>query len=564
MGRNHDADKICRTPKKQRKNVFDSGKTNSFVSGVLVLTISNLLVKTAGLLFKIPMNYIVGDTGMGYYNSAYSVYTFFYMLSTSGLPVAISVMVSEARSKGKLAAAKLIYRIALVIFVAVGLIVSVLMFAGASSLSELIKSDKAALSIAVIAPTMLFICISSAIRGYFQGCGNMLPTAISQLIEAVGKLLVGVVAALYAIGMGYEIHIVAAYAVSGLTIGSLGGWIYLAATKIFRRDRDLMPGHINLTYDKPKISEIAARFVKISLPVTLSSSVMSLTNMIDTALIQRILRNSGMTGEGAAALYGNYTSLAVPMFNLPPVFVYPIAYSLVPAIAAALASKDSAQAREKTESSLRYAVMIGLPCALGMSVMADPILCLFYKEASAHMAAPLLTCLAPSSFFVCILAVTNSILQGAGKEKLPLISMLCGAAVKCMGNMILIKNYGIAGAPISTFACYLTVTFINMAFVVKYMGIELAFVKTLIKPLAASVVCASSAVLIYDALLPIFGGGLSCALAIIAAASVYIAFVLITGAVTKDEIRKLLGRTAEESAKRKDDKIEHKRTQKQT
>ena len=131
MGRDHDADKKCRPPKKQRKTAADNGKINSFVSGVLVLTISNLLVKTAGLLFKIPMNYIVGDTGMGYYNSAYSVYTFFYMLSTSGLPIAISVMVSEARSKGKIAAAKLIYRIALVIFIAVGLIVSVLMALGA-------------------------------------------------------------------------------------------------------------------------------------------------------------------------------------------------------------------------------------------------------------------------------------------------------------------------------------------------------------------------------------------------------------------------------------------------
>lgn len=548
MVRDHDEDKIYRTNEKHRLEKTREFKSNSFVSGVLILTISNLLVKMAGLLFKIPMNYIVGDTGMGYYNSAYSVYTFFYMLSTSGLPIAISVMVSENRSKGKIAAAKLVYRIALILFIVLGLGACILMVGGASSLAGLIKSDGADLSIAVIAPTMFFICISSAIRGYFQGCGNMVPTAISQLIEAIGKLVIGVAAASYAIRQGYGISVIAAYAASGLTIGSIGGWIYLAGAKLVRRDRDLMDGDSLLKNDSgiarevPKKSEILARFVKISLPVTLSSSVMSLTNMIDTALIQRILQSSGMTEETAATLYGNYTSLAVPMFNLPPVFVYPIAYSLVPAISAALASKNIEEARVKTEVSLRYAVMIGLPCALGMSVLADPILCLFYKESSAHLASPLLTYLAPSSFFVCILAVTNSVLQGSGKEKLPVISMLCGAVVKCVSSVVLLNRFGIVGAPISTFICYLTVTVMNITFVAKTVGIELAFVKTLFKPLAASLLCAFTAASVYNLLQPLIGIRIACAAAILMAVAVYAGVILVTGAVTREEIRALIGR----------------------
>jgi len=562
--KNHGEDKIYGKTKTELNEKSRLNKPNSFVSGVLVLTISNLLVKMAGLLFKIPMNYIVGDTGMGYYNSAYSVYSFFYMLSTSGLPIAISVMVSENRAQAKLTAAKAVYRIALIIFVLTGLAVCLLMFFGASPLARLIKSDRSYISIAVIAPTMLFICISSAIRGYFQGCGNMVPTAVSQLIEAVGKLLVGIAAASYAIGKGYEIHIIAAYAASGLTIGSIGGWIYLALARIIRRDKDLMSDNLNIINDRPQTKDVIARFIKISLPVTLSSSVMSLTNMIDTALIQRILQGSGMTEEAAATLFGNYTSLAVPMFNLPPVFVYPIAYSLVPAISSSLAAADYQKAREKTEASLRYSFIIGLPCALGMAVLADQILCLFYKESSAHLASPLLTCLAPSSFFVCILAVTNSVLQGSGKEKLPVISMLCGAVVKCVSSVVLLEHFGIIGAPLSTFICYLVVTVINMAFVAKHIGIELTFVKSLLKPLVSSFGCCAAAAFTYDMTAEYIGSKLSCAIAIIAAVGIYMFLILFSGAVTKNEIMAILGNNKKDFDNRKDNKIEYKRTQEQT
>ena len=511
----------------------------SLVSGVMILTVSNLLVKVTGLLFKIPMNYIVGDTGMGYFNSAYSIYTFFYMLSTSGLPVALAVMVSEKRAAGNITAAKTIYRTALALFAAGGLGVFLLMFFASGELAELIRSDKSALSVAIAAPTMLFICVSSALRGYFQGCGNLLPTAVSQLIEAVGKLVIGIAAAGYAIRMGYGIPIIAAYAVSGLTLGSLAGMVYLLIAKFLRGDRDLLPETLEIRNEQIPRNEILRRFLKISLPITVSASVMSLTNMIDTALIQRILQNAGMAEEEAAALFGNYTSLAVPMFNLPPVFVYPIAYSLVPAVAAALSSGERKKAAEAVEASLRAAVLIGMPCALGLTVLADPVLCIFYRPESAHLASPLLMLLAPSSFFVCILAVTNSILQSCGEERKPVISMLCGAAVKCMTNVVLLRKIGIAGAPVSTFLCYLTVTVINLAFVVRCTGIRPDFSKIFLLPAAAGFACAVTAAAVNGFLAP-FSANSACFSAIFAGAAVYAAILLLSGNITIDEIKTIV------------------------
>ena len=500
--------------------------SGGIAGGVAVLTVSNLLVKAAGLLFKIPMNHIIGDSGMGYYNSAYSVYTFFYMLATSGLPVAVSVMVSERRAVGRIAAAKLVYRLALAIFVLTGTAASAFMLFGADTLAGAVGSEKSAMCIMAAAPTMLFVCAAGALRGYFQGCGNMVPTAVSQLIEAVGKLGIGITAALYAISCGYPIFIVAAYAVSGLTVGSLLSAVYLLAVRIIHGDRDLITG-ASIDLKSEKTGSILRRFGRISLPVTVSASVMSLTNMLDTAMIQRILSES-MTAEEAAAVYGNYTSLAVPMFNLPPVLVYPIAYALVPKVAAAVRGERA----RHVENALRYALILAVPCALGLTVLADPILCLLYSDASAHTASPLLVCLAPSSFFVCMLAVTNSVLQACGQERKPVVSMICGGIVKCAAGVILLREYGIAGAPISTFLCYLTATVLNFAFTVKSCGIRPGFAGVFLRPLAAGVCCALTALLCE----PVVG----CIPAIIAAAAVYGAVLMLTGAVTGAEIRTLI------------------------
>ena len=511
---------------------------NGFVGGIIILTVSNLLVKVTGLLFKIPMNYIMGDTGMGYYNSAYSIYTLFYMLSTSGLPVAISVTVSEKRAQGKIGSAKKVFHLALAVFAAIGLLAFALMFFASDKLALLISSELSAMSIAAAAPTILFVCVSGAYRGYFQGCVNMMPTAVSQLIEAMGKLLIGIACALYAIRRGAEIHVVAAYAVFGLTAGSFVGMLYLIITRFVRGDRDLVTEH-EIDYTSDKTGSIFKRFLTISIPVTLSASVMSLTNTLDTAMIQRILILSGMTAEEATAAYGNYTSLAVPLFNLPPVLIYPIAYSLVPAVAAAAGEGKIEAVRDKIRVSLKYALIIGLPCAMGLSALSDPILCLLYNDTSAHAAAMLLTLLAPSSLLVCILAITNSVLQGCGKEKMPVISMLVGGGVKLLSGMLLIKLCGISGAPMSTFLCYLTVTVMNLAFTVRYTKVRLT-PGMLYKPLLSAVVCSLSAVLFNNILKPVLGSSPACVTSVLVAAVVYLTMLILLGEVSLTDIKNII------------------------
>ena len=488
------------------ENILENKKTKNstklFFAGVLVLTISNLIIKAIGVLFKIPMNHIVGDQGMGYYSSAYTIYTFFYMVSTAGLPVAISLLVSENRAKGKLNQVKKVFKISMLLFLVVGIVGTAIMFFGARGFASLLKADPTYFCIIAIAPTLFFICLSSALRGYFQGYQNMLPVAISQLIEALCKLFLGIAFAMYALnryGSGKEtIHYVAAYAVLGLTIGAGLGMVFLMFSKMFfkseRYDAEYIEvSGVNEETDSSKT--ILKRIALIALPVTVSASVMSLTNLIDMALIQRLLQTfRGMTEAQATSVYGNYTSLCVPLFNLPPYLIYPISYSIVPMIKTAVASGDRKRADLVMESSLRVAVLIGIPCGLGMAALAKPILHFFgYRYWSVVSATPLLALLAPSTFFICVLSVTNAILQANGFERKPVISMLAGAAVKIVTNTILIRVIGMYGTPISTFLCYLTATALNIYYVVKHVGLKLRFSRIFIRPLIAGIICAAVA-----------------------------------------------------------------------
>lgn len=528
---------------KTKETQSGRGTGESFFSGVLVLTIAGLLVKAMGMFFKIPMNYIVGDTGMGYYNAAYTIYTFFYMLSTAGLPTAVSILVSSARAEGRRNQSRRILQMALWLFCGIGILGSGVMFVFADELAAWIGAPPSAYSILAAAPTLFFICIASALRGYFQGCSRMVPTAVSQFLEAFCKVGAGILGALYGIRMGEDAPMVAARAVFGLTLGSAVSMLYLILAGLYsHQSSSCRPSDFT---EKPSIDSrrtILAGLASIALPITVSSAVMSLTGMIDAVLIQRLLQQSGMTQEAATTLYGNYTSLAVPMFNLPPVLVYPIAYAMVPLLTRYRTERDSEKrAQGLIGSALRMAVLIGAPCALGMSVLSGEILTLLYRSASAETAAPLLTLLAPSSLLVCILAVTNSALQSIGKAGLPVLSMLAGAFIKILTTLWLIPGMGITAAPVSTFFCYLTVTAMNLAFLLQSSGLRPDMGRTFFRPMTAAGVCAMSALAAQRFLQYVLPEKLSVLPAIGIAAVVYCLLIRSMGVLTEEDIALLPG-----------------------
>lgn len=515
-------------------------KNNNLISGVLVLTLSNLLVKVIGLIFKIPLTNIIGDEGMGYFNAAYSIYSWFYLVSTAGLPVAVSILIADCKAKGRVKEIKTIFRVTLLMFILIGLFGMSVMMIGSKLFARMIGAEPAYLSIMAIAPTLFFICISSAVRGYFQGCQNMLPTAFSQVIEAVGKLAVGILLAVYSMKCGYDLPTTAAYTIFGLVVGTAASMLFLTVAKLIHSVRE--PNCVlEPTYTPRTAGSICFELLKISIPIALSASVMQLTSLIDSVIVINRLKSIGYVEQSAVTIYGNYTSLAVPMFNLPPALIYPISIAVVPLISAKIAENGIDAAREVIRRTIKVAALIIIPCALGLSAMAEPILKMFFKEASAEMAAPLLSLLAVSSVFVGLLSVTNAILQATGHERTPILSMLVGALVKLVASWLLIGFFGMYGTPISTFICYLTITSINFFFVAVYTGVTPELRYMFLKPLCSGILCALTARGIHALLLNRFGNRLSCVIGIACAAIVYLFAMLLLRGIDSEDIRMIPG-----------------------
>lgn len=503
----------------------------------MLLLISNLIVKIIGVFFKIPLVNIIGDEGMGYFNSAYTIYTLFFTLSTAGLPVAVSILISESIAGRRWSEKKLIYKITAVVFLTVGLFGSSVMLFCSRVLAELIGSEKSYLCIASMAPVLLFVCMSSAIRGYFQGHQNMRPTAVSQIIESSGKLTAGIVLALYAIKSGYSYFVVAAYAVLGITISSALSMLYLLIVKNIsdRKEGKVFKSKAeNSSYDTKRIVK---KLFKTALPITVSSAVMSLTNILDLSMVMRRLVSIGYTETEATALYGNYSGLAVPMFNLPSAIIAPIALSVVPYITGARISKNTALVNKTVKSAVKSAAILSFPCSFGLIVFSNPVLQLIFSDTQAERAAPLLSILATAIVGVSLTTVTTALLQSYQKTHLPIISMLCGSVVKLVTGYVFIGKYGISGTPISTFACYFVTALLNFIFLKLNARISFDFIGMFFKPFLASVLSCGCGYSVLYLTRNIISEELGCILSVSVTAVLYFVGIILLKTLNKDDAK---------------------------
>ena len=459
-----------------------------FFSGVAILAISTFIVKIIGLFYKIPMMIYLGAEGMGYFNSAYDIYSLFFVIATTGIPVAISILVSENKAQGRIKNIKKIYTISLVVLGSLGFVGTLILFLFHGELAELIRNDLATSSILAISPTLFLICISSAIRGYFQGNQMMLPTAISQVIEAVGKLLLGLGFAIIAINRGYSIPRVASYATLGLTLSIALSLLFLILFKLFYKIKN---AHECFTSTDSNIS-ITKQLLKIAIPITLSSTILSLTKIIDMTMILRRLNDIGYSQEQANSVYGAYSTMAVSIYNLPATLVSAIALPLVPMLAASIETKDAEKERSVMSSSLKLTALIGFPAGLGISVFSKPILSLLFlsQEKEIEYVAPLLSLLGLSIFLASMITITNAILQAYQLVNKPIISMILGTVVKVITSYLLIGNerINIYGAPISTFFSVAVIVSINLFYIIKRTGKFTSVYHLFIKPFISSLI----------------------------------------------------------------------------
>ncbi len=511
----------------------------SVAKGSAILLIANLLVKIIGALFKIPLQHLIGDEGMGYFNAAYNIYAGLFVVATAGLPVAVSKMVSESMVRGNLRETKRIYRVAYTIFLIIGIAGSSALFFFADEWAATTKFSNSNIAVMAIAPSILFVSLMSVYRGFFQGMSNMIPTAISEVIEAAGKLLIGY--ALAYIFLKDGLHIAATGAVLGVTAGSLLSLCFLIF--IYSRKKKIIYSAADKTKEPAPTKKILKKLLSIAIPVTISASVFTLTNMIDTVLIGRNLESiQHLLSEDRVVLYGRYTGKAVVLFNMPPTLVMSLCLALVPAIARAFVSGDKKTVRVTTTQSLKSAYIFALPCAIGLGTLATPILQILYGTNDASL---LLQLIAPAVVFVSMVLVTNSILQATGHVLVPVMNIFMGGLAKVVINFVLVSNpaININGAPIGTTVCYFIYMLLNLIYIRKITKADIGF-GFWIRPLGAGVIMAVVAIFGFEILSAITGSSLMATLIsfVISGGLSVVAYLLTLislGGISKDDIKSM-------------------------
>ena len=476
--------------------------------GAIILMISNIAVKLIGAFLRIPLTNIIGVEGMAYYNAAYSIYVTFYTISTAGIPVAVSRMIATANSTNNHKEIKKIFNVAFSLFFVIGVVGTAVMMIFAKKFAMSAKMPDSYFAMLIIAPTIFFICLSSAYRGYFQGLSNMTPTAVSQVIEAVAKCGIGIFAAVYFTKNNYPIHQVAGYVILGVTTGVFLGVVYGAIVKAMYTSSAEYKNSLNSCNCSCRSSKsILRELILIAIPITLASSIMGLTNIVDTMLFPSGLQASGLSEKVATSFYGTYTSMVYPLFNLIPPFIYTFAISAIPAISSAIAVNNKEKASKDIESAFRNCAVIAIPSAIGLASLSKRVIAFLFDNeeiavsenstvSAIDIASPALAVVSIGILFLGVISITNAILQACKKEKYTIVSTASGVIIKVLCTCFLsrIPNIGLLGASFSTVLCYFTITSLNLYFMYSKTGFRVRASKIFVKPLISGILCGMSAI----------------------------------------------------------------------
>lgn len=535
-----------------------SKENKSFVKGAAILGAAGLVVKILGAVFRIPLGNMVSETSMAYYQPAYYIYTFFIVIATSGIPVAISRMVSERAVQGDYRGAHRAFKVSAFLMFGIGAVSFLLLFFGAGAISAGMSSPNAKYPMMVIAPALLLVPLMAAYRGYFQGMQNMNPTAVSQVIEQVFRVGFGLSLAYlfyrsapaFLSWAGKDATTAsdvkgAMGAISGATIGSAAGlaliiFIYMKSRAAIHHRMDMHPDTVF-----EATGDILKKVLLIAVPITIGAAVMPIMNMVEVPIINSRLLAAGFTPQEADVLYGTLSGYVMSLINLPQVLTAALAMSLVPMITSVFTQRDTEALTENTVLGMRIATMIGLPCAFGMAVLSHPIMLLLYptKPQVADNSAACLTILAIGIIFLSIVQTLTAILQGVGKQMVPVINLLIAVVIKIVVTFVLvgIPTLNIRGAAIGTTVAYLAAAVLDILAVKKYVGVSFPAGLCYLRPAISAGIMAVFARLVFNVLTMILGHGIAASgiatmLSIILAACLYAVLLIVTKSCTRDDL----------------------------
>ena len=577
------------------RRVARSAKQNTFFGGAAILAVGIMVVKVIGMFYKIPLLNIIGEQGSADFGNAYNIYAVLLTISTAGLPVAVSKLVSEANATGRQNQVRRVFRLSLALFLTLGVLSFLIMSFGSAQLAGLMNDDQAAPGIRALAPAVICVGCLSAFRGYAQGHGNMTPTAISQIIEALCKLVVGLGLAYWLVKAGADQSHAAAGAITGVTVGTIVALAYMLLNYLMGRSQE------GLSKDTPDSnSTIVKNLLMIAVPITISSSMVGIVTVIDSSLVQgqlqrALLENTDcwalykdfmsfdklesalkawqatlpegttismsllsdqLAGEGtkmaialhdaledaSRTLYGNYNG-ALNIYNLPTSLMAAITAAVIPAVSGTLARRDRKGAARVAGSALRISALISFPMGVGLYVLGEPIMALIFPSLTSQLAGPLLSTLGLATVFVCMMLVCNSILQAYGFVNLPVIIMLAGGVIKIVlnYNVVVLPQVGIYGAPLGNIFCFALCLILDLIVMARVIPGRPKYIPLFAKPAAAAAVMGLGAWAVHGLLAKLLaanrlGNAVATLAAIVVAVAIYGVLVIVLRAITKEDL----------------------------
>lgn len=513
-----------------------ASSNNKFLKGTLILTVSSIVVKVIGSLNWIILSRVLGGEGIGLYQMGFPIYLMAITLSSAGIPVAISIITAEKLAQKDFLGAKRVFNVSLRLLFVTGLVFASALFFGAHWLidNHWIRDSRAYYSIIALAPAVFFVTFLASFRGYLQGWQIMTPTAASEIVEQLMRVVTMIVFANMFMPHGL------AYAAGGASMGAGVGafcallvlmWFYGRLKQKLKADMQQQ----NPLATRESARAIISRLLRLALPVSMSSLMLPVVANLDLLIVPQRLEAAGFHISQATEFFGYLTGMAVPLINLATIFTAAMTISLVPAISESRALNDVFGIRAKTRTAFRVALIITCPCFVGMYFLAEKIAALIYN---APGAADAIQTMSVGILLLGLHQISTGILQGLGRTSIPVINMILAAAVKVFLSWTLtaIPTLGIKGAAMATVVDFGLAAVLNMIFIYKYTGFALSF-SGVFKP---AVSAAAMGAAVYGVItLAVSWGAWAILAAIAVAVPVYGGVLLAVGGIGKDDLESL-------------------------
>ena len=566
----------------KRKRVPGAAK-QSFLHGALILVVAIAIEKIIGALFKLPLAWILTPVGNGYFGNAYSLYSPLFSIATAGFPIAISRLVSENSVRGRYKDIRQIHKISIRIFFILGILAFSIMLFGAKPYVHYAVSnspENALPAIYALAPAVFFTSMMSIYRGYYEGLRNMYPTAISEVIEALCKLIFGLSASYFIVQSGLKeyaasgtvygvkmaseeyakiatLPYAAAGAIFGVTLGGLFAFLFLFF--YHKRNGDGITDEMLRCSPRPRPARVeTSRLIRTAIPIALGSLAVNLSTFVDSTFLQKRINDimqthsdvlikmySGIIPDSVVKLnivpnflFGCFSN-ASTLFMLVPAITQAFGVSALPSVTAAWTEGNPRKLRMSIESVLRIVAIITIPAGLGLSVLSTPIASLMFgSENAPTIIGRILVVLGLASIFAAMSTPVNSMLQAIGRVDLPVKLLAAGIVVKVVLNYTLvgIPEINVMGAGTGTLVCYMLITVFSLFFLCRETKITPNFVAIFLKPLLGSILAVGAAYFVQKAGSILGFAKIATCAAILLAAILYVFCLLWFKALSKHDI----------------------------